>query len=297
MRGSVRAVLSNRYRILDNFDVAAKVIPIVERVLGVSWRDAVRSCAVTESKMYIKIVHPNMEAKIPIPEGLKMGVGHNFFVDKVQAGIKLENSEIGLGRFVLSPAVFTERCTNYATFESSKFARVHLGKKIGEGIDVAEIFSDQTKALDDAAVLSKIADVTEAALDGRIFEKQVKQLTDARADLIPEIVNPVKVVEVVADQNGLTETEADAVLKPCPKILSEMFFFTDGRAVLCCWDVEGRVVIGDVNLNTVLDIWNGPVAGNYRELLSRGERKKIWLCSRCDAYKHLVWTPPNVGDD
>lgn len=85
------------------------------------------------------------------------------------------------------------------------------------------------------------------------------------------------------------QTEGDVVLKPCPKTLREMFFFTDGRAVLCCWDIEGRGVIGDVNLNTVLDIWNGPVAGNYRELLSRGERKKIWLCSRCDAYRHLDW--------
>jgi sulfatase maturation enzyme AslB (radical SAM superfamily) len=89
-----------------------------------------------------------------------------------------------------------------------------------------------------------------------------------------------------------SQTEKDVVLKPCKKILSEMFFFTDGRAVLCCWDVEGRGVIGDVNLNTVLEIWNGPVVGNYRELLSRGERNKIWLCSRCDAYAHLDWKPP-----
>ncbi len=93
------------------------------------------------------------------------------------------------------------------------------------------------------------------------------------------------------------QSEKDVVLKPCPKILGEMFFFTDGRAVLCCWDIEGRGVIGDINLNTPLEIWNGPIVGNYRELLSRGERDKIWLCSRCDAYKHLVWAPPNVGDD
>jgi len=46
-----------------------------------------------------------------------------------------------------------------------------------------------------------------------------------------------------------------------------------------------------VNSKTVLEIWNGPVAGGYRELLSRGERDKIKLCSRCDAYKYLDWEP------
>jgi pyruvate-formate lyase-activating enzyme len=89
------------------------------------------------------------------------------------------------------------------------------------------------------------------------------------------------------------QTEEDTVLKPCLKILDEMFFFTDGRAVLCCWDVEGRGVIGDANSSTVLEIWNGPVVAEYRKLLSRGERDKIKLCSRCDAYAHLEWEPPD----
>jgi len=89
------------------------------------------------------------------------------------------------------------------------------------------------------------------------------------------------------------QTEADVVLKPCLKILDEMFFFTDGRAVLCCWDIDGRGVIGDANSNTVLEIWNGPVVGNFRKILSRGERRKIHLCSRCDAYAHLAWESPH----
>ena len=30
------------------------------------------------------------------------------------------------------------------------------------------------------------------------------------------------------------------VLKPCLKILDEMFFYTDGTSPLCCWDEAGR---------------------------------------------------------
>ncbi len=77
----------------------------------------------------------------------------------------------------------------------------------------------------------------------------------------------------------------EMVRKPCIKMREEMFFYTDGRAVLCCWDIAGRAVIGDVTKESVLEIWNGEVRRQYADLLSRGERDKILLCSRCDAYK------------
>jgi hypothetical protein len=77
----------------------------------------------------------------------------------------------------------------------------------------------------------------------------------------------------------------EMVRKPCIKMREEMFFYTDGRAVLCCWDIAGRAVIGDVLKESVLDIWNGTVRRQMAEYLARGEREKIILCSRCDAYR------------
>lgn len=72
---------------------------------------------------------------------------------------------------------------------------------------------------------------------------------------------------------------------PCPKIKEEMFFIADGRAVLCCWDAFARQVIGDVHDQTVEEIWLGEKNQKCRSLLNKGEREKIHLCSRCDAYK------------
>jgi hypothetical protein len=77
------------------------------------------------------------------------------------------------------------------------------------------------------------------------------------------------------------------VLKPCLKILDEMFFFTDGTAPLCCWDDAGRARVGDVKKKSVLEIWNGPEMQAMRTLLNRGRRDLISLCSRCDAYKDI----------
>ncbi|MBN1164692.1 MAG: radical SAM protein [Candidatus Krumholzibacteriota bacterium] len=77
----------------------------------------------------------------------------------------------------------------------------------------------------------------------------------------------------------------EMVPKPCLKMREEMFFYSDGRAVLCCWDIAGRAVLGNVNASSVLDIWNGEIKQRYNDILSRGERDKILLCSKCDAYR------------
>ncbi len=90
---------------------------------------------------------------------------------------------------------------------------------------------------------------------------------------------------VVPLYNWPWDEGVEMVPKPCLKMREEMFFYTDGRAVLCCWDIAGRAVIGDVTKESVLEIWNGEVRRGYAGHLARGEREKIQLCSRCDAYK------------
>jgi pyruvate-formate lyase-activating enzyme len=75
---------------------------------------------------------------------------------------------------------------------------------------------------------------------------------------------------------------------PCPKIQREMFFVVDGRAVLCCWDSQARAVIGDIRQNSLHEIWTGELIQKYRKLLSEGRRGEIFLCSRCDGFKHLL---------
>lgn len=83
------------------------------------------------------------------------------------------------------------------------------------------------------------------------------------------------------------EGQEDVVYKPCLKIRNEMFFYVDGRATLCCWDTSERAIIGDIKEQKAIDIWNGEKLKQYRNLLDHGQRDKINLCSRCDAYKDL----------
>jgi hypothetical protein len=43
--------------------------------------------------------------------------------------------------------------------------------------------------------------------------------------------------------------------KPCPRVLERMTVLVDGRVSLCCLDVEGEVILGDLNPQTLAKVW------------------------------------------
>jgi radical SAM protein with 4Fe4S-binding SPASM domain len=87
------------------------------------------------------------------------------------------------------------------------------------------------------------------------------------------------------------QTAADVVAKPCLKILDELFFYANGNATICCWDVHERAVVGNVHEQTVAEIWNSYAARHLRALLDDGRRDLIHLCSRCNAYQGYDFSP------
>ena len=87
----------------------------------------------------------------------------------------------------------------------------------------------------------------------------------------------------------------DVVLKPCLKVLDEMFFYTDGNATICCWDVHEKAVIGNVNEQSVQEIWEGYAARCLRAVLDDGRRDLIHLCSHCNAYDSYDFSKFETG--
>ena len=205
--GRVRAFLSDRYRVIDHFDTAQIVLKLMQE-----YRAEIESCEVTEGRMYIKASLPDLVAEIPPPPGVEKGKGHTMFVDKVKGGMVITNSEVGLGSYQVAPATVTEMCSNLAVFRDRAFRQMHLGKKQGDGSDqFREYLSDETRQAEDATLFMRIRDVTKAAMDGRIFNDIVAQLTETRGR---EITKPVaEFVEVGAKRFGLLETEAAGIME------------------------------------------------------------------------------------
>ena len=84
--GQVRAVLSDRYRRLDNFDLAESVLPILQQLPEVRFE----SVELTETRMYLKCITPRLK--------YEMAPG-----DVVQAGVVISNSEVGHGTLSVQP--------------------------------------------------------------------------------------------------------------------------------------------------------------------------------------------------
>lgn len=203
----VRSLHSDRYRTLDNEQLAAHVLPVLLNLPGVE----IKSCSLTESKLYIKAINPNLTEVLKYIPGYYGGDGHDR-EDILQAGVIISNSEIGLGRLIVSPGIHTVRCTNLAVFKNDGFAKHHLGRSLGaESTDVFEFFSDETKAKTDEAIWLQLRDTLKASFDGDLFHKLVARLRDATEDVISKDAKVEDVVEVFTPD--CTGTERESILQ------------------------------------------------------------------------------------
>lgn len=69
----------------------------------------------------------------------------------------------------------------------------------------------------------------------------------------------------------------------CGRALSQIMVLWDGRVSLCCFDAEGAVILGDLNRQTLREIYNGQPALGIREAHVDGRRGELPLCATCTA--------------
>lgn len=207
LEGSVRAFMSDRYRIIDNYDVANVVLPALLEA-----KAEIISCDVTWKKLYIKARHPSLEHVIQEwPEGAQRGDGSHHSRQTVRAAVVITNSEVGLSRLGFSPAIWTHECTNLMVTEKYSYSKYHIGRQRGGNDDhIQELLSDETKMLSDATVVSKIKDLARASMDGTVFDKIVDDMKESRHQEIKG--NVVETVELLAKEKGLRDNEKTGVL-------------------------------------------------------------------------------------
>lgn len=201
--GKTRAFLSDRYRALDNSDVAEAILPALA--------DAdlqVMSCQITERRLYIKAVSNRIARDIPTG---RMGDGGHTIFDTCVPAIVISNSEVGLGALAIETAVWTKACTNLAIFAQRSMRRYHVGgKAMDMGHHIRELLSDQTKRVTDQALWMQARDVVKAAFAEAEFDSLVKTMGEAAKDRID--ADPAQVVEVVSNRLGWNHEERGGVL-------------------------------------------------------------------------------------
>ncbi|MEK7817855.1 MAG: radical SAM/SPASM domain-containing protein [Actinomycetota bacterium] len=84
---------------------------------------------------------------------------------------------------------------------------------------------------------------------------------------------------------------------PCTFLFNSFSINWDGKVSFCNVDFDHLGVIGDLNEQTIEEIWSGPEFARYRELHRKGRWDEIDLCRDCNywAYTRNVWYPKPVG--
>lgn len=194
--GDVRAVLSTKYRPLDNYDLGNAVLPVIY-----SKGATVISCGLTESKLYIKTILPSLTAEIT-----SKTVG-----DIVQGGCIISNSEVGRGALSIEPFIYRIVCGNGMVMKKS-FGKHHIGARINNDVDVSEFLRTETQVISDKALWMQVQDVVNAMYNKEYFDKEVEKLNNATKDTILS-KDYKKVIDVTAKYTGIPGAHTGSILE------------------------------------------------------------------------------------
>ena len=192
--GCARAFLSNRYRRIDNLDIAGIVLPVLQEMEGMHFE----SCQLTDSRMYIKVVNTRLEAEV-VPG------------DIVQSGIIISNSEVGLGSVSIQPLVYRLVCSNGMVVNDAQTRRNHVGR-VNEASENYQLYSEKTLEADDKAFAMKIQDTVRAVVDEVRFTRVVNMMREAKDAPMNTAAVP-GIVKLVSKDFHITDDESSGVLQ------------------------------------------------------------------------------------
>lgn len=186
--GKVRAILSDKYRRLDNFDLAQNILPML-----IDANTQVESCEITDRKIYIKAITHKVQAEV------KKG-------DIVSSGIIISNSETGHGSLSIKPLVYRLVCSNGAIVDDYAMRKYHAGK-VTESNQIE--FSNETLRAEDKAFWLTVRDLVKYTLNETTFEKIVESMRESTERKIEQ---PDKAIELVSKKYLMNENETNDVL-------------------------------------------------------------------------------------
>jgi hypothetical protein len=157
--GVARALLSDRFKIIDNYDVLLAVLAAVKES-GMNLEVDESGCDITEKRMYMRFICPEIE--INAPELLK-----NYHLNServtnhgIVSGFVISNSEVGLGTLSIAPRAKILACKNGMIKTDERFARTHLGGKVEEYKQIE--WSEETRQKNYELIIAQVKDAIKA---------------------------------------------------------------------------------------------------------------------------------------
>ncbi len=204
--GVARALLSNRYGVIDNFDV------LVAALQGIREADPnakVVGCDLTDRRMYVRVQSLDVSVLAPaLLDGYHSPYTGLSGADNRQvfAGFLLTNSEVGNGRFSITPRVVFEVCDNGMTITKDAIGRAHIGRAQEESVVQ---WSQDTTSKELALITAQAHDSVATFLSEEYLQSVVDDVTEKAGG---EIKNSAEAVKVVTKKLNYSDEVAAGIL-------------------------------------------------------------------------------------
>lgn len=207
--GSARAILSDRYRPIDNYDVLKVIASESAKVGGELWD---LRCDHDGGEFRALLVNDKVREQVNTDRDF----GGRWRWSPADRGdpymypaVTIRNSETGEGSFNASLSLLNGICCNFFVWEKS-VTQVHLGaqKEVGE-----LIASDETRHREGQLILSRTRDVLHAAFDPEKFREIAAKVNETTKRNLPEEAKATEVVNATIKLCGLHEEHAEMVLE------------------------------------------------------------------------------------
>jgi len=75
------------------------------------------------------------------------------------------------------------------------------------------------------------------------------------------------------------------LLRCCPLPFFQMTVLANGKVILCCNDWERKTIIGDLNKQTIREVWNSDEMNEIRHKIISGRYNEVAACKECSESK------------
>lgn len=204
--GVARALLSDSYKLMDNFDM---LLAALDGVKQSGHPTRVTGCDLTDRRMYVRV-----ESEAVAVQGRALLRGYRSPFDgrsgdelpMISAGFVIANSEVGSGAYTITPRAVFEVCRNGLTIGKDVMRAVHLGGRQDEGV---VSWSGQTQRKTLELITSKTADAVRTFLSREYVEAKVSELEAAAGRTLAE---PTRTIEDVTRTLSIPAEAKDLIL-------------------------------------------------------------------------------------
>jgi hypothetical protein len=202
--GVARAMLSDRYNVIDNYDVMLATLEAIKES-GINIQ--IESGDITDTKFYMRFVCPDIELEAPdllknyrVPDGTTGGNG-------IISGFVISNSETGNGKFSISPRAIVLACRNGMIFKNDAFQKTHLGSKMEEYSTID--WSEETRQKNYDLVISQVKDAIKHFASQEYLGAKIHELLEKGNK---ELSFPIEAMKNVTKSLSISDEKESSIL-------------------------------------------------------------------------------------